>query len=119
MQEKDKKGCILHRAIPFAINTRNNGLTIWINALRTIFGFGIILKKQEREWEMASVLGMIYLYFPEDKTEYIPAVITLAIFVLACVLSFMAIIKYSRKEEKRAEEISKRLEKEKYFQEKG
>ncbi|MFJ7745290.1 hypothetical protein [Peribacillus sp. NPDC097295] len=43
-------------------------------------------------------LGM-FLYFPEDKSEYIPAGITCMIFLIAAVFTMRAIIKYSKKEE--------------------
>ncbi|MGE7603173.1 hypothetical protein ACQKL5_11775 [Peribacillus sp. NPDC097675] len=45
-----------------------------------------------------SVLGM-FLYFPEDKSEYIPAGITCVIFLIAAIFTMRAIIKYSKKEE--------------------
>ncbi|TRM13030.1 hypothetical protein FH966_15670 [Lentibacillus cibarius] len=46
---------------------------------------------------------MEFLYFPEDKTEYIPAVITLIIFMIGAVITMYFFIKVSRKEEKKAE----------------
>ena len=39
-----------------------------------------------------SYLGM-FLYFPEDKSEYIPAGITAAVFLIAAVLTMKLIIK--------------------------
>ncbi len=43
---------------------------------------------------------MPFLYFPEDKTEYIPAVISLIIFMtLACVAMYI-FYKKSKKDEK-------------------
>ncbi|WP_062350317.1 hypothetical protein [Bacillus kwashiorkori] len=47
------------------------------------------------------VLGAMFLYFPEDKTEYIPAAISFSIFLIACIFTFRWIIKYSRKEEEK------------------
>ncbi|WP_164668274.1 hypothetical protein [Virgibacillus doumboii] len=43
---------------------------------------------------------MEFLYFPEDKTEYIPAVISLTIFMIGAVLAMYFFIKKSKKEEK-------------------
>ncbi|WP_067725694.1 hypothetical protein [Oceanobacillus damuensis] len=50
---------------------------------------------------------MPFLYFPEDKTEYIPAVITLAIFMFLAVLAMYFMIKKSRKDE---EDFKKKYE---------
>ncbi|GAA0428599.1 hypothetical protein GCM10008983_01150 [Lentibacillus halophilus] len=47
---------------------------------------------------------MEFLYFPEDKSEYIPAVIVLIIFMIGAVLALYFFIKVSRKEAKRTEE---------------
>ncbi|MGD6959094.1 hypothetical protein ACQCWA_17500 [Rossellomorea aquimaris] len=41
----------------------------------------------------------LFLYFPEDKSEYIPASITMAIFLIAALLTFRLIIKVSKREE--------------------
>lgn len=43
---------------------------------------------------------MEFLYFPEDKTEYIPAVITLIIFMIGAAIAMYFIYKKSKKEEK-------------------
>jgi len=59
------------------------------------------------------VIGMPFLYFPEDKSEYIPAVITMAFFMVACVLTFLAIKRYSKKEEEKTKELVLRMEREK------
>lgn len=47
---------------------------------------------------------MDFLYFPDDKTEYIPAVIMLIIFMIGAVISMYIINKKSKKEQKRFEE---------------
>ncbi|HLR62737.1 MAG TPA: hypothetical protein VK097_09885 [Lentibacillus sp.] len=47
---------------------------------------------------------MEFLYFPEDKTEYIPAVITLVIFMIGAVLATYFFVKHSKKEAKKTEE---------------
>ncbi|WP_174614123.1 hypothetical protein [Virgibacillus ihumii] len=43
---------------------------------------------------------MEFLYFPEDKTEYIPAVITLIIFMIGAAVAMYLFYKKSKKEEK-------------------
>ena len=56
------------------------------------------------------MLYMPFLYFPEDKSEYIPAVITLFIFMMLAVVAVYFMIKKSRKdEEKFKEEYSERI----------
>lgn len=45
-----------------------------------------------------ALLGL-FLYFPEDKTEYISAGITCFIFLVAAVFTMRAIIRFSKKEE--------------------
>lgn len=47
---------------------------------------------------------MDFLYFPEDKTEYIPGVISLLIFMTLAVLAMYWIIKKSKREEKKFNE---------------
>ncbi|KGX86725.1 hypothetical protein [Pontibacillus litoralis] len=47
---------------------------------------------------------MEFLYFPEDKTAYIPAVITLIIFAIGAVIVMRIIINASRKQEQQAHE---------------
>lgn len=54
----------------------------------------------------------LFLYFPEDKTEYIPAVIKLAICIIIAVVVFLLIIKHSKKEQAKAEELEKQIVKE-------
>ncbi|WP_082233512.1 hypothetical protein [Halobacillus massiliensis] len=55
---------------------------------------------------------MEFLYFPEDKSEYIPAVITLSIFIIGAVITMYFIIKHSRKEEQKEENRAALKEKE-------
>ncbi|TCT19055.1 hypothetical protein EDD68_1191 [Melghiribacillus thermohalophilus] len=50
---------------------------------------------------------MEFLYFPENKMEYIPAIISLAIFFLGAVFTMKVILKVSRREE---EKLHKDLE---------
>jgi cbb3-type cytochrome oxidase subunit 3 len=46
---------------------------------------------------------MDFLYFPDNKAEYIPAVISLTVFFIGAFFTFNAFRKASRKEEKRLE----------------
>lgn len=43
---------------------------------------------------------MEFLYFPTDKSEYIPAFITLVIFMIGAIATMFFIYKKSKKEEK-------------------
>ncbi|MFB4169268.1 hypothetical protein [Virgibacillus sp. JSM 102003] len=47
---------------------------------------------------------MEFLYFPEDKTEYIPAIIQLVIFMIGAVIVMYFFYKVSKKEEKKFNE---------------
>ncbi|UOR11839.1 hypothetical protein [Halobacillus amylolyticus] len=49
---------------------------------------------------------MEFLYFPEDKSEYIPAVLTLLVFIVAAIVTMYFIVKASRKEEERTDYTS-------------
>ena len=52
---------------------------------------------------------MPFLYFPEDKTEYIPAAISFTIFMILCVLAFRWIRKTSKKQEAATKELEERI----------
>lgn len=54
--------------------------------------------------DVIEFMGMEFLYFPEDKSEYIPALIVLAIFIIGAVIAMYLFIKHSKKEEKKVEE---------------
>ncbi|HLS65720.1 MAG TPA: hypothetical protein VK029_01880 [Pseudogracilibacillus sp.] len=57
---------------------------------------------------------MEFLYFPEDKTEYIPAFITVVIFMIGALAAMYLFYKKSKKEEAYFEEkynISERFPK--------
>ncbi|NIK12152.1 Flp pilus assembly protein TadB [Alkalibacillus almallahensis] len=60
------------------------------------------MKKDELKVGVCAM--MEFLYFPEDKTAYIPALITLIIFTAFAFLFFRWIIKVSNKEQKTTEE---------------
>ncbi|MBR7794547.1 hypothetical protein GT022_00635 [Agaribacter marinus] len=47
---------------------------------------------------------MPFLYFPEDKSEYIPAIITLVIFLIAASIVMYLFYKKSKNDEKKFNE---------------
>lgn len=51
----------------------------------------------------------LFLYFPEDKSEYIPAAISFSIFFILCILTFRWIVKRSKKEEEKAKELENKI----------
>jgi hypothetical protein len=55
----------------------------------------------------------LFLYFPEDKSEYIPAAITFTLFFIAAVLAMRLIIKISKRQEEKAKEFEEQLRKQK------
>lgn len=52
---------------------------------------------------------LAFLYFPDDKSEYIPAVINLIIFSILAYLAVRVFMKISKREEKRAKELEEQL----------
>ncbi|MBO0992018.1 hypothetical protein IPU53_03040 [Bacillus sp. SD088] len=58
------------------------------------------------------VLNIIPMYFPEDKTEYIPAFIQLALVVIVAGLVVFFFKKISKKQEAKAKELEERLKEE-------
>ncbi|ETI68717.1 hypothetical protein [Neobacillus vireti] len=57
---------------------------------------------------LPSVLSL-FLYFPEDKSEYIPALISFSIFMIAAVFTMRFIVKYSKREAEKAKEFEEKL----------
>lgn len=51
----------------------------------------------------------LFLYFPEDKSEYGPALFTSIIFVILAVLAMRFFIIHSKKEQKKAEELEQSI----------
>jgi hypothetical protein len=51
----------------------------------------------------------LFLYFPEDKSEYGPAAITFIIFVIGALLTMRLIINVSKREAKKAKELEEKL----------
>jgi len=57
-----------------------------------------------------------FLYFPDDKSAYIPAVIQFAIFGVICVLVFRWIVRHSKKQEELTKELEERVLRERDIQ---
>ncbi len=58
---------------------------------------------------LGGILQAVFLYFPEDKTEYIPAVITTLLFALGALITTRLFVLKSRKEAEEAKKIEERL----------
>lgn len=58
----------------------------------------------------------LFLYFPQDKTEYIPAVFTTILFLFGALITMRLFVHFSKKEAERIkpleEELIKKYEKE-------
>ncbi|WP_153732032.1 hypothetical protein [Sporosarcina obsidiansis] len=61
---------------------------------------------------MKFVLLMPFLYFPEDKSEYIPAAISFVIFMILMALTFRWILRKSKRQEEETKELEQRILKE-------
>ena len=71
----------------------------------------------ERKISMLSILqsfllNMPFLYFPEDKSEYIPAAISMGIFLIITVIVFRLILKVSKKQEEQTKELEEKINQE-------
>lgn len=51
----------------------------------------------------------LFLYFPEDKTEYIPAAITTVIFFIVAILTMRWIIKKSQKDAEKMKALEEKM----------
>ena len=56
-----------------------------------------------------NALLMPFLYFPEDKSEYIPAAISFIFFMILLVLAFNWIRRNSKKQEEETKELEERI----------
>lgn len=56
-----------------------------------------------------SLVIHLFLYFPEDKSEYIPAAISSMIFLIGAIITMRLIILKSRKEEKQAKKLEEKI----------
>ncbi|WLR45938.1 hypothetical protein LC065_09855 [Halobacillus litoralis] len=50
---------------------------------------------------------MEFLYFPEDKSEYIPAIVMLMLFIVFAAVTMIWFIKISKKEEQKVDQAYK------------
>ncbi|OLS34632.1 hypothetical protein [Bacillus sp. MRMR6] len=51
----------------------------------------------------------LFLYFPEDKSEYGPAAVTFILFMIAALLTMKWIINISKREAKKAKELEEKI----------
>lgn len=51
----------------------------------------------------------LFLYFPQDKTEYIPASITMAICLVIAIFTMKFIVKQSKREEQKTKALEEKL----------
>ncbi|MCG1021805.1 MULTISPECIES: hypothetical protein [Sutcliffiella] len=65
---------------------------------------------------LTSFMLQLFLYFPEDKTEYIPAGITFAIFFIAAIFVFRYILKISKRESQKAKALEEQLRRDKVIE---
>ncbi|WP_462411134.1 hypothetical protein [Neobacillus sp. Marseille-QA0830] len=56
-----------------------------------------------------SLVLSLFLYFPEDKSEYVPAVISLVIFMAGAIVAMRLFVKISKREEQQAKQLEERL----------
>ncbi|MHC0039028.1 hypothetical protein [Pseudoneobacillus sp. C159] len=58
---------------------------------------------------LTSYILSLFLYFPEDKSEYFPAVLTMIVFLILAVFTMLWIIKYSKKEAEKTRALEESL----------
>lgn len=51
----------------------------------------------------------LFLYFPQDKSEYFPAAISFTIFFILCVITFRFILRISKREAIKAKELEDKI----------
>lgn len=56
-----------------------------------------------------SLVISLFLYFPEDKSEYIPAAISSMIFLIGAIITMRLIVLKARKEEKEAKKLEEKI----------
>lgn len=62
------------------------------------------------------LIYMPFLYFPEDKSEYIPAFFTLSIFIIITIIAFQFIKRVSAKQELKTKELEEKINNERQNQ---
>ncbi|MCM2531194.1 hypothetical protein NDK43_00470 [Neobacillus pocheonensis] len=50
-----------------------------------------------------------FMYFPKDKSDYIPALISFSIFFIGAIITMRFIIAHSKREAKKAKELEEKL----------
>lgn len=55
------------------------------------------------------VMQWMFLYFPEDKTDYIPALLEFAVFFVLCVVVFIMFKRISKKQEERTKALEEQI----------
>lgn len=73
----------------------------------------MIAIKLKKEDEVVFELLFLYLYFPEDKSEYIPVVLQLIAVLILAVFVIRWLLKKSAQEAAQAKELEERLKAEK------
>ncbi|WP_260631292.1 hypothetical protein [Bacillus sp. S/N-304-OC-R1] len=58
---------------------------------------------------LQSYILSLFLYFPQDKSEYIPAAISFTIFFILCIITFRFILRISKREAIKAKELEDRI----------
>ncbi|MBS7345442.1 MAG: hypothetical protein KIG60_07330 [Caryophanon sp.] len=51
----------------------------------------------------------MFLYFPEDKTDYVPAVLEFAVFFLLCIVVYFMFVRISKKQELRTKALEEQV----------
>lgn len=51
----------------------------------------------------------LFLYFPEDKTEYIPAAFWMLLFLVITILTFRWILRVSKKQEEKTRKLEEEV----------
>jgi flagellar biosynthesis/type III secretory pathway M-ring protein FliF/YscJ len=60
---------------------------------------------------LAPFIVGLFLYFPEDKSEYIPAAFSFLIFLIMAIIVMRIIIKVSKRELEKAKEVEEKMKK--------
>lgn len=58
---------------------------------------------------VSSLILQMFLYFPEDKTEYIPAAISFFIFFIGAIVTMYLIVRVSKKQEEKTKHLEEEL----------
>ncbi|MGD7046280.1 hypothetical protein [Jeotgalibacillus proteolyticus] len=58
----------------------------------------------------------LFLYFPEDKSEYIPAAFWMLLFLVLTILTFRWIVRISKRQEEKTREFEEEINRERQQQ---